>query len=434
MRWVCAVEIQGLYAAAARAAGLAAPGQPVVVIREGKVYDGCRDSFAAGLMLGGPAHQVLRDVPGAVRVEWSEIDAGPLARAWWDRCLAHTPYVEPVAAHSVLLALPSPEEGISRALQREVEALAEQAAAYGFVAFAGVGASRLVAQAAARTCKEGYLLRRPGMPGGPVADGRCIRFVPPGEEARFLAPLPLRYLPVSPDVRRRLARLGLRSIGEAARVPEAEWVRQLGPQGRQISLWSRGIDPEPVRPAYPPRRLTRRIEFDGEIRERDLLEQGVSRAARPLAQQLAARGEGCQLVALALELAGGGVLRAERTLQRLQHTLFPLQQGLLLLLDGLLKGLAEAPAVTALTAEVGQIGPIDWRPMDLWDDRLRRERRERTEQALALLRERFPSRVIGLGPRTEVSWREQMLQFADPYRWPRGGEAEWLASSTARSM
>lgn len=447
MQWVCWVEIQGLYAAAAREAGLAAEGRPVVILRGGRVFDGCREAFAAGLQLGSPARQVLRDVPGAVQVDWADVDAAALARAFWDRCLAHTPYVEPVEPHQVLLGLPLPDGpesplggraqgGVSRRLQEEVRALVEAAASLGFVAFAGAGTSRLVARAAAQALRAEFLGRRPGtapqrldavQPAGPRRAGSQrsssqamqIAIVPPGEEASFLAPLPIGFLPCPPEVRRRLRQLGLTRIGDAARVSEDEWVRQLGPQGRLVARWSRGIDPEPVKPAYPPRRLARRSEMGGGVRERDPLERELSRSAALLAAQLDRRGEGCQQVGLILELADGRVLHAERTLPRLRHTAYPIQQGLHTLLGQVLDGLGAPVEIAAITAEVGLIGPVDWRQMELWDDRLRRERQERIEGALALLHERFPARVIGLGPRTTPSWREQMLQYADPYRWSR---------------
>lgn len=434
MRWVSWVEIQGLYAAAAREAGLAAEGRPVVILRGGRAFDGCREAFAAGLQLGSPARQVLRDVPGAVQVDWADVDAAARARAFWDRCLAHTPYVEPVEPHQVLLGLPLPDDPaqgkVSRRLQEEVRALAEAAASFGFAAFAGVGTSRLVARAAAQALRAEFLERRPGtapqrldavQPASPrrPGSGQTVAIVPPGEEARFLAPLPIGYLPCPPEVRRRLRQLGLARIGEAARVSEDEWVRQLGPQGRLVARWSRGIDPEPVKPAYPPRRLARRSELAGGVRERDPLERELSRSAALLAAQLDRRGEGCQQVGLILELADGRVLHAERTLPRLRHTAYPIQQGLHALLGQVLDGLGEPVEVAAVTAEVGLIGPLDWRQMELWDDRLLRERQERIEGALALLHERFPARVIGLGPRNPPSWREQMLQYADPYRWSR---------------
>ncbi|BAD40873.1 hypothetical protein [Symbiobacterium thermophilum] len=537
MRWICWVEIQGLYAAAAREAGLAEAERPVVVLRGGRVFDGCREAFAAGLRLGSPARQVLCDVPGATVVEWADVDATARARAFWDRCLAHTPYVEPVEPHQALLGLPLPDDpdglpggwapggwapggwapggwapggwapggrapggrapggwapggwapggwapggwapggraqgaeggrrqAADRRLQAELKALAEAAASFGFAAFAGAGSSRVVARAAARALRAEFLEWRPGTApqrlegaqviaprqaggggigsrhAGGLAIGRPeggredagrragvrrlegpavrIAIVSPGAEARFLAPLPVTFLPLPPEVQRRLQQLGITRIGEAARVSEDEWARQLGLQGRQISRWSRGIDPEPVKPAWPPRRLARRSELGG-VRDRDPLERELSRSAALLAAQLDRRGEGCQQVGLILELADGRVLHAERTLPRLRHTAYPIQQGLHALLTQLLDGLRESVEVAAVTAEVGLIGPVDWRQMELWDDRLLRERRERIEGALSLLHQRFPARVIGLGMHTPTSWREQMLQYADPYRWSR---------------
>jgi len=423
MQWVCYIEVQGLYAAAARSAGLAPADRPVVVLREGAVFDGCREAFTGGLVLGAPERQALRDVPRAVRVPLEQIPAGQTSRAWWDLCAQHTPYVEPVGPHQVFLALPSPGAALSTALRSEVKALVEQSAAYGFVAFAGVGASKLVARAAAQACREAWLLKRPGA-AGRKGEPQVLAFVEPGQEERFLAPLPLAFLPAPPELQRRLSRLGLRSIGEAARIPEGEWLRQLGPLGHQVARWSRGLDGEPVKPAYPPRTLERRVQFQPEARERDHLEQVLARSALLLAHRLDAKGEGCQQVALALELAGGPPVRAVRTLAKLQHEVYPLQQALMGLLGEALAGLSgdggDGFAISAMTVELGLIGPLPWQQMDLWDDQARRERQERIQRALSLLHERFPVRTARLGFDRGHSFREQMLGFADPYRWVVG--------------
>lgn len=410
MQWVCYIEIQGFYAAAARAAGLGKEGRPLAVLRDGRLFDGCGEALAAGAVLGAPAHRLLRDLPQAAQVEWEAIETGAHARAWWDRCVAHTPYVEPVEPHQVFLALPTPGNGFPRSLQREVAALLAEAAAFGFTAFAGVAPSRLVARAAALACR---LLHPHGNPQS--------RFVNQGDEGQFLAPLPLSFLPLPTDVGRRLRQLGLTTIGEAARIAEGEWVRQLGPQGRLVALWSRGIDREPVKPSYPPRQLVERRSFAPEVRDRDRLEQELGRMAVVLARQLAAGGEGCQQLSLQIERNGGPALRAERTLQRLQQDSFAIRQALGQLLKQALDGQVDEWEFSHLTAAAGLIGPMPLQQMELWDDRLRREREERLHRALTLLYERFPSRVVGMGPRSEVSWREQMLQFNDPYRWTQRG-------------
>lgn len=429
MQWVCYTEVQGLYAGAARQAGLAPADRPVVIIREGRVFDGCRDAFVSGLTLGAPARQAMRDAPRAVLIEWEQLDATPVATAWWDRALQYTPYVEPDMEHQLFLALPSPGQAVTPALKAEVAALHGLAGEAGFAAFTGVAPSRLLARAAALACRERWLLRRPGQQGyaEPAAQ---LAFVLSGEEARFLAPLPVSYLPAAPEAQRRLARLGIRTIGEVARIGESEWVRQLGPLGRQLSQWSRGIDSEPVKPAYPPRTLEKRVEFAGEVRDRDHLEQVITRHAAALVRQLAGKGEGCQQVGLLVERADGAPVQLSRTLAKLQQTAYPVQQALRTLLEQVL--VAAAPAgegpgaaagwdagipVTAVMVSVGLIGPMPWQQLDLWDDSGRSEREERLQRALTLLHERFPARIVGLGLRDQVSFREQMLQFSDPYRW-----------------
>lgn len=422
MQWVCFIEIQGLYAGVALAAGLVPAGSQVVVLQKGVVCDGCREAFAGGLQQGAPARQVLRDAPRAKHVELAQVDAAATARSWWERCLARTPYVEPVELHQVYLALPFPESSITEAVRSEVKGLVDQAAAYGFVAFAGVASSKLVARAAALSCKENWLLRRPGARGR-LSAPTVVEFVPPGAEERFLAPLSLSYLPAPPELQRRLARLGMRTIGEAARIPEGEWLRQLGPLGRQVAVWSHGVDSEQVKPCYPPRALERRTLFAPEVRERAPLEQTAGRSAALLAARLAAQGEGCQQVGLTLERAGQPPVRTARTLARLQQAAYPLQQALALLLDEALRdGQAESEvAYTALTVELSMIGPLPWQQLDLWADQARFEREERIQRALSLLHERFPVRMVGLGAGRGESWREQMLRFSDPYRWAAEG-------------
>lgn len=419
MHWICYTEVCGLYAAVARLAGLAPVDRPVVVLREGRLFDGCREAFTSGLVLGAPARQVLRDAPRAATVEFALIVAEPAARNWWEQCLAHTPYIEPVELHQLFLGLPTPSPGITKTMKDEIAVLHARAAEHGFVAFTGVGLTKLVARAAALACKEGWLLRRLGQ-GRPSAAPTTLTFVESGEEARFLAPLPAAYLPASREVQRRLVRLGVRSIGEVARIPEGEWQRQFGAQGRQLAQWSRGADPEQVKPCYPPRTLSRRVEFTPQVRDRDQIGQVLVRSAGILARALEAKGEGCQQVGLLLESVGRTPIQVSRTLAKLQQAPWPLQQALQLLLGQALPQVSKE-GVTAVTTELGVIGPMPWKQLNLWDDSGRNEREERLQQALTLLHERFPARVVGLGPQGETSWREQMLEFSDPYRWaPRG--------------
>jgi hypothetical protein len=52
--------------------------------------------------------------------------------------------------------------------------------------------------------------------------------VPPGDDGWFLAPYPARLLTRDPDVRARLARFGLRTIGSVAELPRSAVIARFG--------------------------------------------------------------------------------------------------------------------------------------------------------------------------------------------------------------
>ena len=63
----------------------------------------------------------------------------------------------------------------------------------------------------------------------------------------FLAPLPVRELwGVGPKMSARLVELGVTTIGELARKPEAWMVKQFGKWGFEMAQHARGIDDRPI--------------------------------------------------------------------------------------------------------------------------------------------------------------------------------------------
>ncbi len=72
--------------------------------------------------------------------------------------------------------------------------------------------------------------------------GRKICRVPPGGDARFLAPLPIGVLPISDELLELLGALGMERIGELAGLEPAEVEARLGAEGLQAHRWARGLD------------------------------------------------------------------------------------------------------------------------------------------------------------------------------------------------
>lgn len=100
----------------------------------------------------------------------------------------------------------------------------------GLSASLGVAQSKLVAKVASDRHK----------PGG-------LTVVRPGEEAAFLAPLPVRVLwGIGSVTAQRLAEMGVTTVGELARVPEEELYARFGKQGSAMARHAQGIDHRPL--------------------------------------------------------------------------------------------------------------------------------------------------------------------------------------------
>jgi DNA polymerase IV len=142
----------------------------------------------------------------------------------------YTSVVEPVSIDEAFLdvtgsrrAFGSGEE-IARRLKEAVRRETR------LTASVGVAPSKLVAKVASD-------IRKP--------DGLCV--VEPGQEAAFLAPLPIRRLwGVGPKMEERLAKVGVQTIGDLAALDAGRLERRLGTHGRDLRLLAQGVDDRPV--------------------------------------------------------------------------------------------------------------------------------------------------------------------------------------------
>ena len=114
--------------------------------------------------------------------------------------------------------------------------------------------------------------------------------VGPGDEAGFLAPLPSALLTGEPEVRARLARLGLARIGAVAEIPRSALVARFGPEGALIHARARGEETEPFTPRRAPERAVLALAIEPAVDSVEALRFVLRRLAAALADQLTARG------------------------------------------------------------------------------------------------------------------------------------------------
>jgi nucleotidyltransferase/DNA polymerase involved in DNA repair len=120
-------------------------------------------------------------------------------------------------------------------------------------------------------------------------DGTPVQ-VPPGDDAAFLAPFPARLLTHDDDVRGRLTRFGLRTIGSVAELPRTALVARFGEEGGLIHARANGQETETFRPRKTPERLALRLPIDPPTDGTEAVRFVLRRIAGALSAQLQARG------------------------------------------------------------------------------------------------------------------------------------------------
>ncbi len=240
-----------------------------------------------------------------------------------------------------------PEQGTAIAAQ-----IIEKLRTRGFEASIGLAANRFTAHVAAATASAGQ-----------------PTLVPLGEEAAFLAPLPVSWLPLDAEQARRLDLLGLRHIGQIAALPRAALVEQFGTAGRRLHQLAQGLAPGMAQGAddsrvarfTPPVVLGASRQFDVALDNRLLIDGVLGALAAELAAQL--DGQASRTVTLVVGLERGGEQEAQARLPN------PVGQGIGLLreLQKLFDRLPINSGVLSLSAQAGDLAPVVARQLSLFD-------------------------------------------------------------------
>lgn len=148
-----------------------------------------------------------------------------------------------------------------------------------------------------------------------VARAGQILIVAAKEEQSFLEPLPLSLLPLPRDRYAELEGLGLRSLGELARLPGGAVAERLGVEGRKAWRLARGGRRARVRGRKPAFELGEALAFPDAVAN----ELTMRRALGSLLERLLARperaGRPFRKLALAARLVDGGSWRRAVTLR-----------------------------------------------------------------------------------------------------------------------
>lgn len=332
---------------------------------------------AAGVRPGQPLREAQQRCPAAVFVALDEAEVERLREAAIAALCGVSPAVE-VGDGEAFTDLSGSHAMHPTEAAWAVAVARALAAALGETPAVGVAGSRLVAGIAARTGRPGH-----------------VRRVKPGEEAAFLAPLPLHLLPGDRAVLSRLAALGLDCAGAVASLALADMQRQFGPAGLLVHRLARGDDGEGVHAWTPPRTVAERLALDGAVADLETLRH----AARRLSDALGARLQAGALAAVTLDLhveeEGGGVAAAARVLPAAAGSAADLWPAVL----GMLGEARPQRPVAALRLSAGQLQTGGGRQVEMW--RGGDARRESVLRGVMRLHDRFGGDSV-LQPRLAV--------------------------------
>jgi protein ImuB len=251
---------------------------------------------AAGVRPGMRMGEALATCPSLVLVEPDPA----AAEQSWEEILLHLEdagfAVDPAEPGCVYFETRGVERlygGLGRALQRALAAVGST-----WDPRAGAAERRFTALAAANVARPGQALV--------VSD----------EVARdFLAPLSLDLLPLAEHEQQELRELGIRRLGELARLPAPAVAERLGTEGRQAWQLARGGRRARVRGRRPPAEIVEALEFPEAVGN----ELTLRRALATLVDRVLARPERqdrfIRKVALAARLVGGASWRRTLTLR-----------------------------------------------------------------------------------------------------------------------
>ena len=250
-----------------------------------------------GARAGMTAAQARQVAPAALVRVTPEAAAAAAGEALADAAGGFSPHIRRHAPGEVLLDVGglTPRFGSEGRLAHE---LLRACRHVGLDARVGIAANVGVARVAAR-CS------------GPSDGGsHDVTVVGPGRERAFMAPLPLAalrdVLKPAPEVVAMLARWGLASAGELARLPRREVALRLGPEGTALHRLACGGEtvafvPDPLREV-----LREGVEMDDPVGALEPFLFLTSGLLARLERRLELRGEGFAEVLLDLRLEGGG--------------------------------------------------------------------------------------------------------------------------------
>jgi DNA polymerase-4 len=284
-----------------------------------------------------------------------------------------TPQVEPISIDEAFMDVtgsrplfgegPEIAAAIKSAIREDV----------GLTASVGVASTKLVAKIASD-------LRKP--------DGLVV--VPPGDEAAFLAPLPIsRLWGVGEKTAVALAEYGVRTIGDLAALSPDLLVRRFGKHGGSLGTRALGMDDDPVHEGDPAKSVGHETTFDTDSSDPEVIERTLLALSDGVAGRLRSAGVKASTIAVKIRDSSFRTITRQRTLAEPTDLTEPIYRAALDLARPEVRGIR----VRLLGVTASNLGEREQLALFGVDDPKRRQAIE----AADAVRRRYGSRAVTRG-------------------------------------
>ena len=320
MRKILHVDIDAFFVSVEEVLDPSLKGKPVIVggNPEGRGVVAAA-SYAVrryGVHSAMPIAQAKRLCPHAIFLRGSHRRYSEYSEKVFEILKRYSPLVEPMSLDEAFVDLTGCERLHGPVLKSAEKIRNEIREALGLNASIGIASNKLLAKIASAYCKPNGML-----------------WIAPGMEQRFLAPLPIQRVPgIGPKGGAELRRMGIKSVGDLARLPLELLEEAYGKWGVSLYSKARGISDSPViGDTEDPRTISRETTLETDSADPLFLESTLSYLTEKAAGQLRESKLFARTVMLKLRYSDFKTVTRSKTLEMPtaeDHTLFKTGAGL----------------------------------------------------------------------------------------------------------
>ncbi len=387
-RTVMHVDLDAYFVAVEQVDNPALKGKPVVVGGKpgsrGVVATASYEARAFGLHSGMPTATAVRLCPQAIFIQGNYQRYIEVSKKFMAILADFSPFLEPGGLDEAYMDVTGFESlhGSIRQMALEIKQRVKNELA--IVASIGIASCKVVAKVASDESKPDGLVE-----------------VPPGGEAAFLSPLAIRKLPgVGKKTEQVLTGLGIRTIGQLARMPQPALKGRFGVFGDVLHRHANGFDNSPVTPPAEAKSISRETTFEKDTGDFIFLSAILRNLAERVGADLRKQGKQAKCVSIKIRYTDFTTITRQRTTPQmtdLDQTFF--QIGNDLLQQAIT---AERQAVRLIGIGVSNLGEPG-RQLSMMDETERRL--EKLNRAVDRIRDKYGFTAIQTGTTLQLRHR-----------------------------